>query len=118
MHAIRLTSRWLAALIFTLLAAGASAHGLSVFAWVDGDSLVIESRFSSGSIPQAGTIKLFDGHNEPLADYSINGDAEQRVPLPDWQSGIKVEVFASDGHANYWILTPDDIRTQRAGDDE
>lgn len=99
--------------LMLLLAVNAYGHSLSVFAWVEGDTLLVETRFSSGKIPVSGTITLYDGYDEKLSEHPITGEDVVRLPLPAWESGLKVEAATGDGHDNYWILTPDDIRQQR-----
>lgn len=109
----RRSAHWLIGLVLTLAASVASGHSLSVFALVDGDTLVVESRFSSGQVPQTGTLRIYDGDDRLLSSHELTGEDTLRLPLPDWRSGLKIQVDTGNGHSNYWILTPDDIRRQR-----
>lgn len=104
---------WLLGSLMLLLAVNAYGHSLSVFAWVEGDTLMVETRFSSGKIPVSGTITLYDGYDQKLSEHPITGEEFERLPLPNWESGLKVVSSTGDGHDNYWILTPEDIRQQR-----
>ncbi|MHA7879911.1 MAG: hypothetical protein ACX931_08980 [Saccharospirillum sp.] len=107
-----LRSLWVC-LLLAALPLVAFSHGLNVFASVDGNTLVIESKFASGRVPQTGTVRLFDGYDTLLHETPVTGEAAMRLPLPDWETGLKVEVDIGDGHEGYWILTPADIRRQQ-----
>ena len=41
-----------------LLCAGANAHRVNIFAWIEGDQVVTESKFSSGSRVQKGAVTV------------------------------------------------------------
>lgn len=104
---------WLSFLVLAV-AMPALGHGLTVFALVDGETLVIESTFSSGRVPQVGMVRIYDGYDELIHEAEVTGESAMRLPLPDWSTGLKVEVDVGDGHDGYWILTPADVRRQQA----
>ncbi|MCH8531196.1 MAG: hypothetical protein LAT65_10100 [Saccharospirillum sp.] len=104
---------WLSLLALTV-AMPALGHGLNVFASVEGETLIVESKFSSGRVPQVGTVRIYDGYDVLVHETEVTGESAMRLPLPDWSTGLKVEVDIGDGHDGYWILTPADVRRQQA----
>ena len=87
------------------------AHGLSVFASVTGDTVTVEAKFSSGRPPVAGDIRVFDSANNLVLETQLLKDGSVSFPLmKEGQDGLRIEVKASDGHENYWLLTPADIK--------
>lgn len=99
------------ALLLSLPAQAAFAHQLTVFAYVENGDVVVEAKFSSGRIPAEGEVRVFDAAETLLFTLPIGAAGETRFALPDGadEGGLMIEVEASEGHDNYWILTPDDI---------
>lgn len=93
----------------SLLTAAASAHQLMVFAAVDGQEVVVETKFSNGKVPKAGTVTVYDGKDKIVGTHALSPDGTARFPLKHAESGLRIEVTTGEGHDNYWILTPDDI---------
>lgn len=104
----------LLAFIATVSPAAAFAHILNVFAWVDGDELVVEGKFNTGKRPVGGDVTVLDGYDKQLLTTELQKDGTVRLPLPDYKSGLRIELSTSFGHDSYWILTPHDVETQRA----
>jgi nickel transport protein len=110
-HAIRLAALALAA---GLAAAPALAHRFNVFAWVEGDAVVVEGKFAGGARPKVGTVRVYDGRDRLIRTVPVSADGSARFPLDDAAAGgVRVEMEAGAGHADYWILTPADIAAQR-----
>lgn len=96
------------ALIFMLMAGAAQAHGLNVFASVDGNQIVIEARFANGNAAQGAMVQVFDGNDLLLITATTSGE-ETRVPLVGQDTGLRIVVDAGSGHEDYWIMTPADL---------
>ena len=101
---------------FALVAAvafgtAAHAHQLNVFAFVEGDTVNVESRFSNGNAPRVGEVRVFDGNNQPLVVLPLeeDGTAQFRLDQTSSQAGLLIEVSTGEGHDNYWILPAADI---------
>ena len=94
-----------------LMASPVLAHGLNVFAFVEDGDVVVEAKFSSGKMPAAGEVRVFDGAETLLTTITITEPAPLRLPLADLASdtGLLIEVETGNGHSDYWILTPDDL---------
>ena len=93
----------------SLLTAAASAHQLMVFAAVDGQEVVVETKFSNGKVPKAGTVTVYDGEDKVVGTHALTPDGTARFPLKHAESGLRIEVSTGEGHDSYWVLTPDDI---------
>ena len=96
----------------------AFAHRLSVFAWIEGDELVVEGKLSGGKRPKKGMVYVYDGEDKLLLKSILSEDGTTRFPLPDYQTGLKIVIDVDGGHRSYWILTPYDIETQRSKTNE
>ncbi|MEL6205305.1 MAG: hypothetical protein AAFR47_08345 [Pseudomonadota bacterium] len=92
-------------------AAGAAwSHGLSAFASVEGNIVTVEARFSSGRVPRSGDVMIYDAQNALLLQIPLAADGTASFPLMEGaEAGLRIEVKASDGHEDYWLLTPADI---------
>jgi nickel transport protein len=105
-----------ALLIAALLLAGpALAHRLNVFAWVDGDAVVVEAKFASGARPKVAEVRVFDAQDRLIRTMGVDANGAARFPLEGATQGLRIEVDAGEGHEDYWILTPDDIARQTGG---
>lgn len=98
-----------AALIFGA-ATAASAHQLNVFASTDCEVVLIEAKFISGRVPNAGEVRIMNGENTLLQTGQLGEDGTLSIPLSDLDvtTGLMIEVDTGD-HDDYWILTPEDI---------
>lgn len=99
----------IAALAALLLADPADAHGLRVFAWVDGAEVVVESRFSTGARPHAAQVRVLDADGAEIRVLTAGPDGVARFPLDGAEGGLTLEVHVGDGHDGYWTLTPQDV---------
>jgi nickel transport protein len=95
----------------------AAAHQLIVFAWVDGDTVMVESKFAGGGPAVAGTVSVYDGGDNLLYTLEVSDKGTAEFPLDEAgiKTGLRIEMDSGDGHEDYWILTPEDIADQRSG---
>lgn len=107
----------LVAALLAALAAPAAAHQLSVFASVDGEAVLVEARFSGGSRPVTGTVRVLDADGALLATLALGEDGTARFPLDPTAhaGGLTIEVETGEGHDDYWVLTPQDIAAGGTG---
>ena len=105
------------ALMLALAASPAAAHKLKVFAFVEGSAVVVEAKFSTGRVPVAGEVRVFDAAGAQVGTFELGEDGTITFPLDPVQAaeGLMIEVKTSEGHEDYWILTPDDIQRGKAG---
>lgn len=92
-----------------LAAAPAAAHRLNVFAWVEAGEVVVEAKFASGARAKSGTVRVFDADERLVRSLPLGADGSARFDAESAESGLRVEVEASEGHVDYWILTPADL---------
>ncbi|MEO1549809.1 MAG: hypothetical protein AAFR93_05180 [Pseudomonadota bacterium] len=97
--------------LLALLAPGVSlAHGLVVFAFVDGGDVVVEAKFSNGRLAQAGVVNVYDAVDTKLFDLPVTGGEPVRFPVDPSSGGYRIEVVTPNGHSDYWVLTPNDLK--------
>lgn len=101
----------LAALALIAAATSVQAHQLSVFAFVEAGEVVVESRFSNGSVPVSGEVRVMDAAEALLTTLPLEKDGTARFALDADVAGdgLVILVDTGEGHEDYWILTPDDI---------
>jgi nickel transport protein len=98
-------------LVLALVLAGpALAHRVNVFASVQGDEVVVEAKFSNGSTPTRGEVRVEDAAGALLATLPL-ADGTARFPLDRVAAagGLAITVSTGGDHEGYWLLTPDDI---------
>jgi nickel transport protein len=102
---------FLATLTVLVWATTALAHQLNVFAFVEDGIVVVETKFSTGKVTVSGNVRVLDADAAVLHTLPLESDGTVRFPLdPDAAAkGITIEVITSEGHEDYWILTPEDI---------
>ena len=70
-------------LILTWIAT-ATAHQLSVFAWVEGDTVLVEGRLPKGKHPKLGEVLVYDGKDQLLVKMKLRSDGTASFPLENW----------------------------------
>ena len=95
-----------------LTAAIAQAHRATLFAWVEGDRVLAEARFS-GKRPAIGSdIAVIDAaSNNILLTAKTDGQGKASFALPDGidSQGLRLELDAGPGHAARWVLTAKEL---------
>lgn len=84
------------------------AHRVTVFAWVEGDTIHTESKFSGGKRVVGGTIKVYDSQKQILVEGQTNDQGEFFFKIPG-EGPLVVELNAGMGHMAKWTLQPDDL---------
>ncbi len=92
----------------------AMAHRVNVFAWVDGDEVHTESKFSGGTLVRSGGITVKDEKTGAVVNQGTTNDkGEYSFRLPEGFAktghGLVVEISAGEGHRNTWTVQPDEI---------
>ncbi len=90
----------------------ANAHQLTVFAWIEGDTVMVQCRLSSGKHPKLGKVMVYDGNDHLIRETELRPDGTASFPLENWETGYRIVVDIGQGHQSYWIMTPHDIREQ------
>ncbi|KJS29142.1 MAG: hypothetical protein VR64_21425 [Desulfatitalea sp. BRH_c12] len=88
--------------------APAHAHKVIVFAWVEGDTIHTESKFSAGKLVQDGKIAVFDPQGNKLLEGVTDDRGRFSFPIPQ-KSDLKIELQAGMGHGNQWLVRAQEI---------
>jgi len=95
--------------VFLLLLNGnALAHRVAVFAWVEGDTVLGEGKFSGGKKAQNAEIIVRDLNGKELLRTRTNTKGEFSFPVPA-KTAMCVELAAGEGHKADWTIPLEDI---------
>jgi nickel transport protein len=86
----------------------ANAHRITVFAWVEGDTVHVESKFSGGKRVQGGEVIVYDLEDNQLLTGKTDEQGEFSFTVPQ-QTGLKVEVIAGMGHRGDWTIPAEEM---------
>jgi nickel transport protein len=89
------------------------AHQLAVFAWLEGDTVMIQGKLSNGKRPKQGEVLVYNANDQLLLKLKLHPDGTASFPLENWDTGYRIVLDIGHGHQSYWILTPSDIQQQR-----
>ncbi len=95
----------------------ALAHRVTVFAWVDGDTVHTTSQFSRNNKVYAGLIEVFDattGERLVSGKTDNQGEYSFKVPSAARQRGadLRVTLKAGEGHSGEWTVTAAEYMSQ------
>ena len=97
-------------LAFTLLCqAPALAHRVNVFAFVEGNDVVVECSYSKSKRVKNGLITVFDASSKTeLLQGTTDDEGLFRFPVPQQArlsgSNLRILLEAGEGHQNDWIV--------------
>ena len=95
-------------LLLALVPALARAHKVTVFAWVEGETVYTESKFSGGRPAQGARIEVYDAAGEKLLEGRT--DEEGRFAFqPPRPEALRVVLTAGAGHRNEWRLAAEEF---------
>jgi nickel transport protein len=89
-------------------AASVNAHRVNVFAWIEGDTVHVESKFSGGKRVKAGKITVLDSEGGELISGMTNENGEFSFKIPK-KTDLKIVVEAGEGHRGEWSINAADI---------
>ena len=98
--------------IFTLFLVGClfcfqieavDAHGVYLFAWVEGDTVYVESKFSGGKKVKAGKIIVTDLQGTELLKGTTNENGEFSFKVPK-KTDLKIVLLAGMAHRAEWTV--------------
>jgi nickel transport protein len=99
-----------------LLAHNASAHRVNVFAWVEGDTVFVESKFAGGRKVSGGKIIVTDSTGVELLAGETNSQGEFSFKIPQ-KTDLKIILEAGMGHRAEWTVPVSDMESvSLAGD--
>ncbi len=86
-----------------------SAHRLNVFAWVDGDTIYVESKFSGGKKVNVGKVVVMDPQGVELLSGLTNDQGEFSFKVPG-QSDLRIIIMAGQGHQGEWTVRKTELQ--------
>jgi nickel transport protein len=92
----------------TLWTNAAMAHGVSIFAWLEGDSVHTESKFSGGRLAKGAAVEVFDRAGEKLLEGKTDDHGAFSFRLPKKEE-LRIVLIAGMGHRNEWTITQQDL---------
>lgn len=104
-----------AALLALLLLAPAEAlaHRLNVFAWLEGQNIMVECGFNRSSPVRGGQVIVFDAADgKELLQGRTDDQGRFVFAVPDavrQGHGLRIEVNAGEGHVNDWTMSAVEI---------
>ncbi|MFH0826109.1 MAG: hypothetical protein V2B18_25440, partial [Pseudomonadota bacterium] len=107
---------FMSATIFLLLLASipARAHKVNVFAYVEGDRVIVEGYFSGKAKARDCRVEVFDGTAKKVNEGRTDQEgiyAFRLGDLPTFSGGLKVVVDTGDGHKAEYVLAASDLPT-------
>jgi nickel transport protein len=93
----------LAPLLALLFPQWSRAHGVSVFAWIDGQTVQVESKFSGGRRPVEAPIAVYDLKGRKLLEGVTDRNGRFSFGIPS-REGFKIVLHAGMGHQAEWIV--------------
>lgn len=99
----------LLALALALLPALALAHRVNIFAWTEGDQIVVECAFNGSSKVNGGRIAVYDAvDGKELLQGITDAQGQFRFAVPEAARaaghGLRIEINAGEGHRNQWLV--------------
>ena len=84
------------------------AHGVNLFAWVEGDTVYVESKFSGGKRVKAGKIIVTDPQGTELVKGTTNEEGEFSFKVPK-KTDLKIVLLAGAAHRAEWTVSAAEI---------
>lgn len=110
-------SSFLFAIVFLglsiLASQGARAEGVNVFAWLKGDSVILECNFGDKQPAADATIEIRDAVDKKLlrqGKTNASGLFSFKVPaVVQLGHGLSIDVNAGEGRVNSWHMDPSEL---------
>ena len=81
----------------------AQAHKINVFAWIEGDTVYVESKFSGGRKPVAASVEVYDTQDNLLLEGKTDDQGTFSFKVPR-KTAMKVVLLAGMGHRGEWAI--------------
>jgi nickel transport protein len=79
------------------------AHRVNLFAWVEGDTVYVESKFSGGKTVKAGQIIVTDHQGTELLKGKTNENGQFSFKIPK-KTELKIVLIAGAAHRAEWTI--------------
>jgi nickel transport protein len=95
-------------LVFPLVVKQAFAHKVTVFAWVEGDTVHTESKFSGGRVAKQAPIEVYDRAGALLLEGRTDDEGRFVFKAPK-QEELRIVLVAGAGHRNEWVVKAEEF---------
>ena len=95
--------------ILALINDPALAHKVTIFAWVEGDRVLTESKFSGGRRATRAEVAVFDRAGTRLIEGKTDGKGAFSFKIPKL-TDLRIVLNAGPGHRAEWTITESEIR--------
>ncbi len=95
-----------------MLTSPASAHKLFIFAYVEGDSVIVDGYFSGGVKAQDSAVLVYDSEGKKLIEGKTDAKGVYSFKLKDLppsKGGLKIAIEAEMGHKGEYSLSAADL---------
>jgi nickel transport protein len=94
--------------LLILVPALARAHKVTVFAWVEGDRVYTESKFSGGRVAKDARIEVYNAAGEKLLEGRTDDEGKFafKPPRPE---DLQIVLIGGTGHRNEWRLSAEEF---------
>ena len=99
---------WCFALVLILSSPNALAHKVTVFAWVEGDTVLGETKFSGGKRAQDAEVIVWDTAGHELLRTRTDEKGEFSFLIPK-KTAMRIELIAGMGHKGEWTIPLEEI---------
>lgn len=86
----------------------AFGHNVTIFAWVEGDTVFTQSKFSGGRKAQDSSVVVYDTEGNLLLEGKTDEKGEFAFKVPK-KTGLKIVLKASMGHLAEWVIPVEEI---------
>ena len=86
----------------------ASAHKVTIFAWVEGDTVHTQSKFSGGKVAKNAPVAVFDEEGNLLLEGHTDDGGRFSFKVPK-DTTLKVVLKASMGHLAEWTVPAEEV---------
>ena len=86
------------------------AHKVTIFAWVEGDTVYTQSKFSGGKRAKNSTVVVYDKEGNQLLEGKTDEKGEFSFKVPK-KTDLKIALKASMGHMAQWVIPAEEITT-------
>jgi len=87
----------------------AYAHRVTVFAWIDGENVHTQSKFSGGRPAKDAIVEVYDDNGAMLLSGSSDSMGGFSFKPPQI-TGLKIVLRAGSGHQGSWTLSREEIK--------
>ena len=91
----------------------AVAHKVIIFAWVEGDTVFTESKFSGGKRAINALVQVFDSEGQQLLEGKTDDQGEFSFKVPKL-TDLRLVLTAGTGHKGEWTIPESEIREEVA----